>query len=93
MSSSFDRAKILARLATNPPKKRLSLAAQVVAEHRNLIRRALRKGHSLQTLATELKLPKRTLQRQLNLAGLFVRTPRTGRGAVIRPYKKRETLA
>ena len=93
MRPSIDRAKILARLASRPPRKQLSEAATVVEAYRSQIRRAIRRGHSLQTLATELRLPKRTLQRHLNLAGLFFRKPRKNRGVVIRPYKKRKTAA
>jgi len=87
----MDRARILDRLAQCTPEKKLSEAAQVVAQHRNLIRRAIRRGHSLDTLARELKLPKRTLQRHLNLAGLFFRKPRINKGVVVRPYKRRKS--
>lgn len=90
MNTSLDRAKVLTRLLARAPERRVSEAAQVVAVHRSLIRRAIRRGHSLQTLAVELQLPKRTLQRQLNLAGLFFRHPRTNKGSVIRRYKQRQ---
>jgi transcriptional antiterminator len=93
MSSVPNTSKILTRLILRSPEKKLSEAARIVAEHRNLIRRAIRRGHSLNTLAAELRVPKRTLQRHLNLAGLFLRKPRTGRGVVIRPYKKRKKTA
>ena len=90
MNTSIDRGRVLTRLLDRTPKRRLSEAAQVVAMHRSLIRRAIRRGHSLQTLATELQLPKRTLQRHLNFAGLFFRHPRTNKGSVIRRYRPRE---
>jgi AraC-like DNA-binding protein len=90
MSTSAEYTKTLVKLIGCPPTKRLSDAAQVVALHRGLIRKAIRRGHSLQTLAAELHLPKRTLQRHLNLSGLFFRKPRTNKGSVIRPYKPRK---
>lgn len=93
MKPSLDRGKALDRLLDSPPRKRRPEAAQVVDEYRSQIRRAMRRGHSLETLATELRLPKRTLQRYLNLAGLFFRKPRKNRGVVVRPYKKRKIAA
>jgi DNA-binding NarL/FixJ family response regulator len=90
MKSTIDRAKALQRLINEPPRKKLSEAARVVAEQRSLIRRAIRRGHSLSAVASALSLPKRTLQTHLNLAGLFFRKPRKNKGVVIRPYKRRE---
>lgn len=93
MHTSFDRTKALRRLLERPADKRPSEAAQIVAENRSLLRRAIRRGHSLATIASEIKLPKRTLQKHLNLAGLFFRKPRTKKGSVIRPYKRRAMKA
>jgi hypothetical protein len=87
---SLDRAQVLLRLVERPPLKKQSEAAQVVDEHRRLIRRAMRRGHSLTTLARELNVPKRALQKELNIAGLFFRKPRKNRGVVVRPYKRRK---
>lgn len=87
-----DRKAILERLATTPPAKTKSEAEEVVMKFRGLIRRAIRAGHSLQTLADELKLSKRTLQRQLTNAGLFFRRPRVKNGKAIRRYKNQRKL-
>jgi hypothetical protein len=86
----IDRRAVLSRLAATPPTKQRSEAEQLIEAHRGLIRRVIRAGHSLQVLADELKLPKRTLQRQLTKAGLFFRTPRVNKGVAIRPYKTRK---
>jgi ribosome-binding protein aMBF1 (putative translation factor) len=86
----IDRKAVLSKLASSAPLKLLSEAEEVVTKYRSLIRRAIRAGHSLQALATELKLPKRTLQRHLTKAGLFFRKPRVNKGTVIRPYKARK---
>ncbi len=74
-----------------PAEKKLSEAAETVAKNRGLLRRAIRRGHSLSVIAAELKLSKRTLQRHLNLAGIFFRKPRTNSGTVVRPYKRRKS--
>lgn len=91
LNTSIDRSKALTRLLHRPVSKRRSEAAQIVAENRSLLRRAIRRGHSLATIAAEIKMPKRTLQKHLNLAGLFIRRPRKKKGLVIRPYKRRQS--
>lgn len=80
-------AAILTRLAEKTPDKRLSAAAVIVTQHRRLLRRAIRRGHSMAVISTELRIPKRTLQRHLSDAGLFFRKPRVKKGTAIRPYK------
>ena len=89
MKPSIDRGAVLSRLVDNLPEKQLTEAAAVVVQHRGLIRKAMRLGYSLETLSIELKLPKRTLQRHLNLAGLFFRKPRVNKGVVVRAYKSK----
>lgn len=91
MNASSKAFKALTRLLLRAPEKRVSDAAKAVAEHRSLIRRAIRRGHSLGTIAAELKVSKRTLQRHLNAAGIFFRKPRKNRGGVVRPYRKRKS--
>jgi hypothetical protein len=88
-----DRREALARLLARPADKRLSPAAQFVADNRTALRRLIRRGHSLSRISTEVGFPKRTLQKQLNLAGLFFRKPRRRKGAAIRPYKRRTTAS
>ena len=83
-------AEVLGRLVVESPAKRLTTAAQIVAEHKRLLRRAIRRGHSLAVISRELHVPKRTLQRHLSLAGLFFRRPRAKKGTAIRPYKTRK---
>ena len=83
-NSSTDRVPVLLRLVKNPAIPRLSEAGRVVAGNRRLIRKAMRMGHGLDTLSKELKLPKRTLQRQLNEVGLFFRKPRTKKGQAVK---------
>lgn len=90
MNTSLDRSKALTRLLQRPAEKRRSAAAQIVADNRSLLRRAIRRGHSLATIAAEIRMPKRTLQKHLNLAGLFFRQPRKKKGLAIRPYKRRQ---
>lgn len=85
--AALDRAKALGRLVEIPAARVLPEAAQVVAANRKLIRKAMRMGHGLETLSRELQLPKRTLQRHLNDAGLFFRKPRVKKGTVIRPTR------
>jgi hypothetical protein len=81
----LSRSKALAPLVERAAVPLLTEAALVVAGNRRLIRKAMRMGHSLDALARALQLPKRTLQRHLNEAGLFFRKPRAKKGhAVIR---------
>ena len=87
MKPPVDRGAVLSRLVEKSPEKKLTEAALVVSQHRGLIRKAMRLGYSLHTLSSELKLPKRTLQRHLNLAGMFFRRPRVNKGVVVRAYK------
>jgi len=61
----------------------------VVKAQRGLIRRAIRKGHSLGDIAAAVSLKPRTLQKYLSKSGLFFRKPRKNKGRVIRPYKPR----
>ena len=86
-AATLDRVKALNRLVAAPATVLLPEAAQVVAANRKLIRKAMRMGHGLETLSRELQLPKRTLQRHLNDAGLFFRKPRVKKGTVIRPTR------
>ena len=90
MNTLGERTKALTRLLERSPEKRVSEAAEVVAKNRSLLRRAIRRGHSLAVIAAELKLPKRTLQRHLNMAGMFFRKPRTNSGTVVRPYRRKK---
>ena len=85
--SAIDRSMALKSLVNRPAVPRLTEAARVVAGNRRLIRKAMRLGHSLDTLARELKLPKRTLQRNLNEAGLFFRKPRAKNGRAVKRNK------
>ena len=84
MSTTADARKTLIRLAGRPAMPELSEAARVVATHRRLIRKAMKMGHSLDTMARELNLPKRTLQRHMNEAGLFFRKPRVNKGHAVK---------
>lgn len=70
-----------------PDVGRITEAARVVSSNRSLIRKAMRMGHGLTTLSKHLSIPKRTLQRHLNEAGLFFRKPRTKKGAPIKRNK------
>ena len=83
-NSILDTSKILLRLSITPATSSLTKAWRVVAGNRKLIRKAMRMGHSLETLSKELQLPKRTLQRHLNEAGLFYRKPRTKKGHAVK---------
>ena len=85
--STIDRSTALKSLVNKPAIPRLTEAARVVAGNRRLIRKAMRMGHSLDTLARELRLPKRTLQRHLNEAGLFFREPRAKSGHAVKRNK------
>ena len=78
------RVKALNQLATTPAVPQLTEAARLVASNRKMLRRAMRLGHSLDTLSRELHVPKRTLQRHLNEAGLFFRKPRVKKGHAIK---------
>lgn len=90
MNTPNDRTKALTRLLERTPERRVSEAAEVVAKNRSLLRRAIRRGHSLAVIAAELKLNKRTLQRHLTIAGIFFRKPRKNSGTVVRPYKRKK---
>ena len=90
MNTVANAAVVLTRLIGKKPEKRLSAAAAVVAKHRRLLRRAIRRGHSIAVISKELGIPARTLQRHLNNAGLFFRMPRVKKGKAIRPYKARK---
>ena len=90
MNTVQNAAAVLTRLIGKKPEKRLSAAAAVVAKHRRLLRRAIRRGHSVAVISKELGIPPRTLQRHLNNAGLFFRRPRVKTGKAIRPYKARK---
>lgn len=92
MKTSNESAKALENLLTRTPERRASKAAEVVKNNRSLLRRAIRRGHSLATIASELKVNKRTLQRHLTLAGIFFRKPRTNSGTVVRPYMRRKPV-
>jgi hypothetical protein len=81
------RTQALSRLATLPAVPRLTEAALAVMANRKLIRKAMRMGHRLDALSVSLQIPKRTLQRHLNEAGLFFRKPRSKTGTVVRPKK------
>lgn len=90
MDTTTNAAAILSRLAKNSPEKALTPVAKIVSENRGALRRAIRRGHSLKAISEELKVPARTLQRHLSLAGLFFRKPRTKTGKAIRPYKRKK---
>jgi AraC-like DNA-binding protein len=81
---SFDARKALARLVQQLAIPQVTEAAKAVAANRRLIRKAMRLGHSLETIARELRMPKRTLQRHMNNAGLFFRKPRTKKGHAVK---------
>lgn len=83
-SRAVDPTKVLSALANRPALKPLRGAALMVAKHRRQIRQAMRMGHSLTTIATQLKVPKSTLQRHINDAGLFWRKPRTKKGRAVK---------
>ncbi len=82
--SNSDSAKALLRLVEAPAVPRITAAARIVAQNRRMIRKAMRLGHGLDTLSRELKLPKRSLQRQLNEVGLFFRKPRVKKGRAVK---------
>jgi hypothetical protein len=92
MKTSSQASTILTRLLEKAPEKRLSRVAEIVIKNRLLLRRAIRRGHSLAAIAKELDVPARTLQRHLNNARLFFRSPRKKKGVAIRPYKARKKL-
>lgn len=87
MDTHADHERILTRLANTPPSEPRSDVAKTVKKHRGLLIRALRKGHSLDHISEELRIPKKTLQRHLNEAGIFLRKPRKNKGSVVRPYR------
>lgn len=78
-----DHSKALARLVQRPAVPVLTPAARVVAANRKLIRKAMRLGYGLEVISQALNLPKRTLQRELNEAGLFFRKPRSKKGRAV----------
>lgn len=82
--SISDESKVLLRLSVTPAMPPLTKAARIVSNNRKLIRKAMRMGHNLDTLSRELKLPKRTLQRHINEAGLYFRKPRTKKGHAVK---------
>jgi hypothetical protein len=84
------KAERLRRLLLEQPKRALTEAAAIVAEQRGLLRKAIRKGHSLKAIAAAVSIAPRTLQKHLSKAGLFFRKPRKNKGRVIRPYKARK---
>jgi len=84
MNTKSDAAKILLRLSQIPAPRRLTGAEAVVMAHRRLIRKAIRMGHSLDTLSKELGIPRSTLQRHLNSAGIFWRKPRVRKGTAVK---------
>jgi hypothetical protein len=89
-SNTVSNAKsILSGLIGKNPTKSLTDAAIVVSQNKGLLRRAIRKGYSLDQLSAQLNLPKRSLQRHLSLEGLFFRQPRVKKGKAIKPYKPR----
>jgi hypothetical protein len=90
MNTPPNPAVVLTRLVEKSPENPLTAAAAIVAQHRSLIRRAIRRGHSLAVISKELRIPQRTLQRHLSEAGLFFRKPRVKKGAAIRAYKSRK---
>lgn len=89
-STIAGKAERLLRLLEEKPKRRMSEAAALVADQRGVLRRAIRKGHSLKAIAAAVGIPERTLQKHLSKAGLFFRKPRKNKGRVIRPYKSRK---
>lgn len=82
-----DPSKALARLLEKPAKVKVGTAEQIITSNLRLIRRAMREGHGLDAISRELSIPKATVKRHLNNAGIFFRKPRTNRGTVIRPKK------
>jgi AraC-like DNA-binding protein len=90
MNTPLNPAAVLTRLVEKTPEKPLTAAAAIVAQHRSLLRRAIRRGHSLAVISKELRISKRTLQRHLSEAGLFFRQPRVNKGTAIRAYKPRK---
>jgi len=91
MDTTINATAILHRLAKKSPEKALTPVAKIVAENRGVLRKAIRRGHSLKAISEELKVAARTLQRHLSLAGLFFRKPRTKTGKAIRPYSRKKT--
>lgn len=78
-----DRSKALARLVEKPAVPVLTSTARVVAANRKLIRKAMRLGYGLEIISQQINVPKRTLQRELNEAGLFFRKPRKKKGRAV----------
>jgi len=77
-------------MANIPSSARISETERFVHENRGLIRRAIRKGHTLRAIAMASNMGPRTLQKYLTKEGLFFRKPRKNKGSVIRPYKARK---
>jgi hypothetical protein len=88
-SNRAGRRKLRA-LLEEAPKIKISKAREIVDGNRGLIRRVIRKGHSLRAIAEAVDVAPRTLQKYLSKAGMFFRKPRKNKGRVIRPYKARE---
>jgi hypothetical protein len=86
-SNRSDVSKALSRLLVKPASIRISEAEKIVSGNRRLIRKAMRQGHDLAAISRELSIPKGTLQKHLNAAGLFFRKPRKQKGEVIRPSR------
>ena len=85
---SEDRKKVLVRLAKQPAVGNLTETERVVVANRRLIKKAMRMGHGLDVLSLELRLPKRTLQRHMNMVGLFFRKPRSKKGEAVKRNAK-----
>jgi hypothetical protein len=90
VSETGSRLRLLLKVV---PKSRMTIGRVVVKEHGRLIQSAIRKGHSLRSIAQAVNLGPRTLQKYLSLAGIFFRKPRKKKGRVIRPYKARQKQA
>ncbi len=90
MNTNNLKAKVLADLLDQRPESSGSEVESFVRKNRSMLRKVIRRGHSLEVIATKLNYKKRTLQKYLNLAGLFFRKPRVNKGRAIRPYKSRK---
>jgi hypothetical protein len=86
-ASKAEPSKALHRLLTTPAKIRMSAAERIVVSNLPLIRKAMRAGHGLVAISNELSISKSALQTHLSRAGLFFRTPRKNKGAIVRPKK------
>ena len=84
---TVDHAAVLEELVKSPAKRPASEAQYVVREHRKLIRKAMRAGHSPGTIAERLGVKKRSLQRALSADGMFFRTPRVNAGVVVKAFR------